>query len=288
MKVIRARAMGFCFGVRDALAATADVTCPSMTAIYGELVHNDQIRQRLEDRGFLSCSEVNRTLPSEATQVMITAHGVSDRVRLQLASTGLNVIDTTCPLVRRVHAAAQRLATEGRHVIVIGQPGHVEVRGIVEDLASSSVWASPADVTTLSFTRLGVIAQSTTRPDVAVVVVAEICRRHPDADIDWVDTICQPTRDRQEALEELLAEVTVLIVVGGLRSNNSRALQQRALDRGVRAHLVQTADDLQADWFEPDDIVGLTAGTSTPDDVIDAVATRLECFAVEATTLVAF
>jgi 4-hydroxy-3-methylbut-2-enyl diphosphate reductase len=218
---------------------------------------------------------------------MITAHGVSDRVRLQLASTGLAVIDTTCPLVRRVHTAAQRLAAGGRHVIVIGQPGHVEVRGIVEDLASSSVWASPADVASLPFSRLGVIAQSTTRPDVAAAVVAEIRRQHPAADIEWVDTICQPTRDRQEALEELLAEVSVLVVVGGPRSNNSRALKQRALDRGVRAHLVQTANELQHDWFDLHDIIGLTAGTSTPDDVIDAVAARLECIAVEASPLLA-
>ncbi|HET6426658.1 MAG TPA: 4-hydroxy-3-methylbut-2-enyl diphosphate reductase, partial [Planctomycetaceae bacterium] len=238
----------------------------------------------LEQRGFLNCSETERTIPAAATQVMITAHGVSDHVRLKLASTGLTVIDTTCPLVRRVHAAAQRLASEGRHVIVIGQPGHVEVRGITEDLSSYSVWPDAATVQTLAVNRLGAIAQSTTRPDVAADVLAEVRRRNAHAEIVWIDTICQPTRDRQEALEELLAVVTVLVVVGGLRSNNSRALQQRALDHGRRAYLIQTAEELHPDWFEPDDIVGLTAGTSTPDDIIDAVASRLDQLAAMANT----
>ncbi len=279
MRVIHARAMGFCFGVRDALAAAERVAHPTQTAIYGELVHNDQVRERLTERGFISCSETDRTIPATATQVMVTAHGVSDRVRHQLVDSGLTIIDTTCPLVRRVHTAAQRLASEDRHVVVIGQPGHVEVRGIVEDLASFSVWATIDDVEATPFTRLGVIAQSTTRPDTAAAVFAEIQRLHPHADIVWVDTICQPTRDRQEALEELLEQATVLIVVGGKRSNNSRALLQRALDRGKRAHFIQTADEMEADWFQPSDVVGLTAGTSTPDDIIQAVSARLETLA---------
>lgn len=279
MRVIHARAMGFCFGVRDALAAAEQVAHPAQTAIYGELVHNDQVRERLVERGFCNCSEEHRTVPPAVTQVMVTAHGVSDRVRRQLQSTGLTIIDTTCPLVRRVHAAAQRLASEDRHVVVIGQPGHVEVRGIVEDLTSSSVWATPADVDATPYPRIGVIAQSTTRPDTAAAVFAEIQRQHPHADIVWVDTICQPTRDRQEALEELLEQATVLIVVGGKRSNNSRALLQRALDRGKRAHFIQTAAEIEADWFQPSDVVGLTAGTSTPDDIIQAVSAQLETLA---------
>lgn len=279
MRIIHARAMGFCFGVRDALIATEQVLRPQQTVIYGELVHNEQVCDRLQQRGFLDCTEVTRAIPSAATQVMITAHGVSDRTRLQLASTGLTVIDTTCPLVRRVHAAAQRLAAEGRHVVVIGQPGHVEVRGIIEDLPEYSVWPDPSAVHPVSSSRLGVIAQSTTRPDVAEAVLAEIHHQFPSADIEWIDTICQPTRDRQQALEELLAEVTVLIVVGGPRSNNSRALQQRALDQGVRAYLIQTMEELDPDWLTTDDVVGLTAGTSTPDDVIDAVAARLDAIA---------
>lgn len=279
MRIIRAKAMGFCFGVRDALAAAETVSQPEQTAIYGELVHNEHVRDRLNHRGFCSCSEENRSIPASVTQVMVTAHGISDRTRQQLLATGLTILDTTCPLVRRVHAAAQRLASEDRHIIVIGQPGHVEVRGIIEDLASWSVWATPEDVETTTHRRIGVIAQSTTRPDVAAAVLAVIHDRHPHAEITWIDTICQPTRDRQDALEELLREATVLVVVGGQRSNNSRALLQRALDRGKRAYFVQTAADLDASRFEPNDLVGLTAGTSTPDDIIDAVAARLEEFA---------
>jgi len=275
MRIIRARAYGFCFGVRDALAVAQHVPRPEEVTIFGELVHNEQVLGELSDRGFRHTSEAQRTVP-HTDRVLITAHGISDRMRQQFAIAGKRLIDTTCPLVQRVHAAAQRFAAEGRYVIVIGQPGHVEVQGIVEDLPAAAVFAEPEDVIDTGHSLLGIVCQSTTRPDVAAAVRARIAELHSHANIAFADTICQPTRDRQAAVTELLEQVTVLIVVGGLRSNNSRALVEQAAARGVTAYLVQTADDLRVDWFTRDDVVGLTAGTSTPDEVIEAVAARLD------------
>jgi 4-hydroxy-3-methylbut-2-enyl diphosphate reductase len=281
VRIIRARAYGFCFGVRDALVAARHTPDPAGVTIFGELVHNEQVLHELNARGFRQVAEADRTLPIAGDRVLITAHGISDASRGQLLAAGKQLIDTTCPLVRRVHAAAQQLASAGRHVIVIGQPGHVEVRGIVEDLPSWSVFATPDDVRDTRHARLGIVCQSTTRPEIAAAVRNRIAECQPDADIAFADTICQPTRDRQAAVRELLREATVLIVVGGCRSNNSRALVEQARQRGVTAHLVQTADDVPAAWFRDDDVVGLTAGTSTPDDAIEAVAARLEEIAIQ-------
>lgn len=279
MQILRARAYGFCFGVRDALAVAMTHPTPTQTTIYGELVHNEQVLDRLSERGYASLPETDRSLPAGVTHVLVTAHGISDQTRSELTGRGLTLIDTTCPLVRRVHAAAQAFARDGRRVVIIGQPGHVEVRGIVEDLESASVWLRPDDVRSTGALRLGVVCQTTTRPDVAAAVRTAIEAAHPGADIAFADTICQPTKDRQAALEELIDAATVVVVVGGTRSNNSRALAERARIAGRRAFLVQTADDLDPAWFDEDDIVGLTAGTSTPDDVIAAVEQRLRTFA---------
>ncbi len=276
MQILSATAMGWCFGVRDALAAAVAVPNPEQVTIYGELVHNEQVLHQLRDSGLQQVAETDRhRLPTTPT-VLITAHGVSDQTRLRFTAAGLNVVDTTCPLVRRVHAAARQLASEARHLVIIGQPGHVEVLGIVEDFPTADVWNAPESVIATGHKRLGVISQSTTRPDIAERVVERVRDLHSEADIRWVDTICQPTRDRQRAIDELLGRISVLVVVGGQRSNNSRALAERSEARGIRAHLVQTADQLRDEWFGANDVVGLTAGTSTPDDAIAAVRQRLE------------
>ncbi len=272
MKILQAKVMGFCFGVRDALTLTESLPRPEQVTILGELVHNEQVLVQLRGRGFRSLPETRRNEIPDSSDVLITAHGLSDARRGQLLSAGKTLHDTTCPLVRNVHRAAQRLAQEGRHVIVIGKPQHVEVLGIIEDLPSCSVFSRLDDVVPTGHTKLGVISQSTTSPAVAVEVRRRIVKVHPDADIRWIDTICQPTKDRQRAVLDLLPIIDVLVVVGGAHSNNSRALGELARSRGVTVFHVQSAEELRPEWFQPDDCVGLTAGTSTPDVVIDAVA----------------
>jgi 4-hydroxy-3-methylbut-2-enyl diphosphate reductase len=201
----------------------------------------------------------------------VTAHGISDRERSRLTGNGKQLIDTTCPLVRRAHEAAQRLEREGYYVLVIGRPGHVEVRGIVEDLAECEVISGVADVRSWPHTRLGILCQTTTPPRQAADIVSEIRSRNPQADVRFINTICQPTLDRQNALEELCAKVDVVVVVGGANSNNTRQLVALARELGTPAWQVQSADELRAEWFENCETVGLTAGTSTLDETIDEV-----------------
>jgi 4-hydroxy-3-methylbut-2-enyl diphosphate reductase len=271
MQVLVADALGFCFGVRDALAAAVRTDRPGTVTVYGELVHNETVQARLAGLGFQSTSENERDHLPDTPLVMITAHGVSDFERARLETAGKQLIDTTCPLVVKVHRAARQLALEGRHVLIIGRPGHVEVRGILEDLASGEVVENAAAVKSYPHGRLGIVCQSTTPPRLAADVNLAIRAANPKADIRFIDTICQPTRDRQDAVVRLLPLVDALVVVGGRNSNNTRELAALSRDRGVPAFHVQSAEDLDASWFCGCRVVGLTAGTSTLDETIQEV-----------------
>lgn len=275
MRVIRARAMGFCFGVRDALAIADAIDVPTSVTIHGELVHNEGVLTRLKSAGFHISAESDRAQLDERPTVLITAHGISDAERSRLLAADKTLVDSTCPLVRRAHAAAQRFAVEGRHVLVLGRPGHVEVQGIIEDLSSFDVVSGIAEVQTYAHERLGVVCQTTMPPRQAAAILAEIRFKNPRADVQFADTICQPTRDRQAAVEELLNEVDAMVVVGGRRSNNTRELVALCRERGKRVWHVESAAEIESGWFKGYQTLGLTAGTSTPDEVIEAVYLRL-------------
>lgn len=283
MQVIRAEAMGMCFGVRDALTTAGELATPQLVTIHGELVHNEQVQRNLTGRGFRITPENHRDQVPATPDVLVTAHGISDAERRRLQDAGKRLIDTTCPLVLRVHQTAQKLAAEGRHVLVIGKPGHVEVRGIVEDLVSYDVVATPPDVRTYDASRIGIVCQSTTPPRVAEQVRAAVLTLNPNSDIRSIDTICQPTRDRQVAVERLLSQVQGVVVVGGQHSNNSRELAALCRERGLPTFHVQGPDDLREEWFAGMTVVGLTAGTSTLDETITAVHEALVRFADQTT-----
>ncbi|MBS0266386.1 MAG: 4-hydroxy-3-methylbut-2-enyl diphosphate reductase [Planctomycetes bacterium] len=276
MQVLIAEALGFCFGVRDALEAAERTPDPGRVTIHGELVHNPVVTHRLQSKGFQQNPEAKRDELPPTPLVMITAHGISDRERHRLEKAGHQLIDTTCPLVQRVHRAAQQLADEGRYVVIIGRPGHVEVRGIHEDLADAEIVESVAAVRNYAQRRLGIVCQSTTPPRVAEAIVTAIREANPDADIRFVDTICQPTRDRQEAVVKLAPQVDAMVVVGGKNSNNTRELASLCQAQHVPAFHVESAADLNAEWFRGCRVVGLTAGTSTLDETIDEVRRQLE------------
>ena len=276
MRVLVAEAMGMCFGVRDALKVLDGIDRPEEVTIHGQLVHNEVVLAQLGARGFHMVGEDERHGPPPTPAVMVTAHGVSDSERGQLEAVGKRIVDTTCPLVRRVHQAARALEAEGYHVLVVGRPRHVEVRGIVGDLRSFDVVPAPEAVRRYPAERLGVVCQTTTPPRVAERILAEIRARNPHAEVRFVDTVCHPTRNRQEALERLLPEVDAVVVVGGRDSNNTRELADLCRERGVTAHRVACADELRPEWFRGCRAVGLTAGTSTLDATIQEVRERLE------------
>jgi 4-hydroxy-3-methylbut-2-enyl diphosphate reductase len=249
MRVIRATAMGMCFGVRDALAAMEQIADPADVTVHGELVHNEEVLRRLRGRGFAMNPEVGRRSLPVTERVVITAHGVSERERQELIDAGKDLIDTTCPLVRRVHDAAQQLQRDGFFVLVIGRPDHVEVRGIVGDLDRYVVVPDAGAVRRYDEGRLGVVCQSTTPPDEANRVLAVIRAANPGATVRDIDTICRPTRERQDAARELIDQVDAVVVVGGRHSNNTRQLARLAESRSVPVAHVQTAADVDPDWL---------------------------------------
>lgn len=275
MLVYRATTLGMCFGVRDALAAARQVPQPASVTILGELVHNGQVLQELDQLGYTrSSEELAHELP--ATDVaMITAHGASQARRQRLLAAGRQIIDTTCPLVTHLHTAAKAFREEGRFLVLIGHPGHVEVRGVIEDTPDSAVVESAAAVRCFEKARIGVVSQTTIRPEHAADILLEIRRLNPASDVQFRDTICSATKRRTQAVVELLPRVDGLIVVGGANSNNTRGLVALARDAGKPAWQVETAGDLQPGWFENMQCIGLTAGASTLDTTIDAVEAAL-------------
>ncbi len=282
MRIVRSDVMGMCFGVRDALTILDGIDEPETVTIHGELVHNREVLVQLDSRGFKQSSEADRQRLPESPTVLITAHGISDTERARLETAGKTLVDTTCPLVTRVHRAARALHDQGYHVLVIGKPGHVEVRGIVEDLERFDVVASPADARTFSAKRLGIVCQTTTPPDRSRAVRMAIEAQNPDAEIRFVDTVCRPTKEHQKALDRLLLRVEAVVVVGGRNSNNTRELAETCRSRGVPAYHIQDASELDPRWFRGVEVVGLTAGTSTLDCTINEVHRALESLDVRA------
>lgn len=276
MQVILAETLGMCFGVRDALAIIDDVAHPHEVTIHGELVHNETVLANLQDRGFHMLQEDRRHALPLTDTVLITAHGVSQKERARLQQAGKKLLDTTCPLVERAHQAAHKLREEGRHVLVIGRRGHVEVQGVIEDLDSFDVVQSPAEVSAYPHARLGIMCQTTTPEALVRAIRSEVERRNPSADIHFIDTVCHPTKDHQRALERLLEQVEAVIVVGGRNSNNTRQLVTRCHEKGLPAHHIQSAADLKPEWFTGLDRIGLTAGTSTLEETIKEVHLALE------------
>ena len=266
--------MGMCFGVRDAIELAQGRAAAGPVTILGDLVHNDTVLADLRGRGVLIRQDAS-DIPTR--EVLITAHGASNRRIEGLRQLGLTVTEATCPLVHRAHQALQKLVAAGFHPLVIGQAGHVEVRGLTEDHPGCDVVLTENEVDQLpERPRYGVVSQ-TTQPVARVrELVTHLRLRFPGSEVRWIDTVCQPTKDRQTAAEELASRCDVVLVIGGIHSNNTRRLADTCQSRCSRVHWLQTPDDLDPAWIRESDTVGITAGTSTPDSVIEAIETALK------------
>jgi 4-hydroxy-3-methylbut-2-enyl diphosphate reductase len=273
MEILRAARLGMCFGVRDAVALAVEHADMGPLTILGDLVHNPTVLGALEAKGIQVAQDAAQV--TTAT-VMVTAHGTSARALARTRGLGLTVVDATCPLVHAAHRAVAALARDGYHVVIVGQRDHVEVRGLTGDLDRFDVVLDDADVLALEERpRFGVAAQTTQTLERVQHLVGLIRRRFPQSAVRVLDTVCKPTKERQSAAIELARQSDVVIVVGGRSSNNTRELIQTCARYCVRVHHVQTEADVRAEWFDVAAIVGLTAGNSTPDDVIDRVESRI-------------
>ncbi len=266
---------GLCFGVRDAIAQAEKLAAAGPLTVLGELAHNPAVRARLEHSG-VQQADLNAVGSAPTVRVMTTAHGAAPSVMAAWRRAGHTVIDGACPLVRHAHRELDRLIAEGRHPVIIGKPGHAEVVGLCTDHPGAAVVDTLADLAHIpAHDRYGVISQTTVPIGKARAMVAELKRLHPRADIRFRDTVCQPTKDRQRALAELIARCDVVVVVGGRGSNNTRELVATCRAGGRVAHQVENADDLDPQWFSGVMCVGLTAGTSSLPETIAAVHARL-------------
>jgi len=273
MKIIRAESLGMCFGVRDAIALALEQADAGPLTILGDLVHNTTVAAALEARGI---AVAHAAAEVQTQTVMVTAHGASDRALANVRALGLNVVEATCPLVHAAHRAVAALVRDGYHPIIIGQRAHVEVLGLTEDLDGFDVVLDEEDVLALDeHPRMGIAAQTTQPLEKVQHLVALIRRRFPQADVRFIDTVCQPTKQRQGAALELARQCDVVIVIGGANSNNTRELVNTCRHECSRVHHVQTDLDLRPEWFREAQTVGITAGTSTPDEVIDRVDQRI-------------
>jgi 4-hydroxy-3-methylbut-2-en-1-yl diphosphate reductase len=273
MRIIRATHLGMCFGVRDAIALALDHADAGPLTILGDLVHNPTVLSALAAKGVA----VAQDLADVTTQtLMVTAHGTSERTLARTRALGLTVVEATCPLVHVAHRAVSALANDGYHVVIVGQRDHVEVRGLTGDLDRFDVVLDDADVLGLAeHPRIGVAAQTTQPVEKVRHLVEAIRLRFPRSEVRFVDTICKPTKQRQSAAIEMARQADIVIVVGGRSSNNTRELVKTCAQYCARVQHVQTDADVVPAWFDGVQIVGLTAGTSTPDDVIDRVEARI-------------
>ncbi|MGA2751595.1 MAG: 4-hydroxy-3-methylbut-2-enyl diphosphate reductase [Verrucomicrobiota bacterium] len=269
LKIIRAAHLGQCFGVRDAIALALEQSRRQPLTVLGELVHNESVVRDLRTRG-IAIEDHPAAVKTPA--VMITAHGASDKALQRARDHGLEVLDATCPLVHFAHRAVRQLVQDHFHPVIIGQRAHVEVRGLTEDLDPFDVVLTEEDVARLrERPRFGVAAQ-TTQPIAKVLHLVDLIRsRFPRSEVRFADTVCRPTKQRQTAAVELARQSDVVVVIGGAASNNTRELVATCRGYCDRVHHVQDSADLRPEWFDGAATIGITAGTSTPDWMIDTV-----------------
>lgn len=284
MKVLLANPRGFCAGVDRAIEIVERALDRLEPPIYvrHEVVHNRFVVERLRNKGAIFVDEVDE-IPNGATCIF-SAHGVSQAVRRQADDRGLTVFDATCPLVTKVHVEVVRYAREGLDVVLIGHAGHPEVEGTMGQFDDSMggrihLVEEPADVAELEVrdpTKLAFVTQTTLSMDDTARVIDALRQRFPDVSGPRKDDICYATQNRQDAVKALSDECSVVLVVGSRNSSNSNRLREIAEQRGCDAYLIDGPEDIADSWFQPDSVVGVSAGASAPEVLVERVVSRLK------------
>jgi len=277
-EVLLAEPRGFCAGVDRAIEIVERALAKHGRPIYvrHEIVHNTYVVNDLKAKGAIFIEDL-ADVPPGATLVF-SAHGVAKAVRVQAAALGFRVFDATCPLVTKVHVEVAKLAKEGYEFIMIGHKGHPEVEGTMGQLSEGIYLVEDtADVRDVRprGDKLAVVTQTTLSVDDAAAILAEVKRCFPNVREPKKQDICYATQNRQDAVKVMAPAVDVVIVVGSPTSSNSNRLRELAQRLGTAAYMVEGAADLQSDWFVSARRVGLTAGASAPDVLVQQVIQRL-------------
>lgn len=284
MKVILAQPRGFCAGVVRAIETVERALMLYQPPIYvlHEIVHNRYVVDNLKQRGAVFVENLDEVPPG--TVCIFSAHGVATTVVSYAQNRQLQVIDATCPLVTKVHLQAQRYAQQGFEIIIIGHANHPEVegtrgcvKGIVHVLCSRQ---AVEKLQVRNSARLAYVTQTTLSIDDTREVIEALTERFPQIQGPTFSDICYATQNRQNAVRQLASQIEILIVVGAHNSSNSNRLREVGKQAGVPAYLIEDAQDLQPDWFIGKTTIGITAGASTPEILVEGVLQRLQSFGV--------
>lgn len=279
MKVILANPRGFCAGVDRAIEIVEQAIRKYGAPIYvrHEVVHNRFVVSRLRERGAVFVDELDEVPPDAV--VIFSAHGVSQAVRNRADEAGLKVLDATCPLVTKVHREVERHRAEGVEVVLIGHAGHPEVEGTMGQAADGMYLAErPEDVEALAPRNpdnLAYVTQTTLSVDDTRRIIDALRRRFPRIRGPRRDDICYATQNRQDAVKVLSERCDVVLVVGSPNSSNSNRLRELAEQRGIPGYLVDGASEIRREWLDGKETIGVTAGASAPENLVQEVVARL-------------
>lgn len=274
MEIELAGEAGFCFGVRRAIQIAFDVAAREEGFIYtlGPIIHNPQMVHRLEEKGVRPISDPSEVAPGI---VVIRSHGVAPEAMEKVRAYGHRIVDATCPFVRRAQDHVQELRNEGYHIIIVGERNHAEVQGLLGYAGKDVhvVWDMEDLESIGRLQRAGVVAQTTAPFDRFGILVGGLLEKSRQLKI--YNTICHSTEERQTQTLELAKRADVMIIIGGRNSANTTRLAELCRDLGRRTYHVETADELCPDWLKGASRVGVSAGASTPDWIIDGVMRTL-------------
>lgn len=274
MKVLVAEKCGFCPGVRNAinLARRTLETEPEVSSL-GHIIHNEDVVKQLSEAGLETVDSIDAI---DAGTVLIRSHGATQEEFDKIEAKGLNIVDATCVLVRRVQKIARQLNEEGYKVVIIGDANHPEVKAVVGYARDVEVVGSESDLDKLkSGKKLGVICQTTQSPDHFAQMIAAIARRG-FSEMKIINTLCRETMERQEAAVKLCRQVDVMFVLGGLHSANTRKLAELCKKHNPHTYHLQNWAELDKNTLSGMKTAGVTAGASTPDEVIEEFVSRLK------------
>jgi len=290
LRVVLAQPRGFCAGVERAIEIVERALKKYGPPIYvrHEIVHNRHVVENLRTRGAVFVDELDEIPPGAMT--IFSAHGVAKRVEQLAAERKLPVIDATCPLVAKVHNEGRRYAGQGREIVLVGHAGHAEVEGTIGQVPGKvHLVQTVDDVATLDVSdpdKLAYITQTTLSVDDTRHIIAALQKRFPTIVGPDVRDICYATQNRQQAVRELASAVDMILVVGSKNSSNSNRLREIGEELGKPAHLIDGADDIKPEWFHGIDSVGVTAGASAPETLVQGVLEGLRRFGeIEVSTL---
>ncbi|WP_293931045.1 4-hydroxy-3-methylbut-2-enyl diphosphate reductase [Iodobacter sp.] len=281
MQIVLATPRGFCAGVDRAIAIVEKALEKFGAPIYvrHEVVHNKFVIEDLKLKGAIFVEDL-ADVPAGNT-LIFSAHGVSQAVRTEASERGLTIFDATCPLVTKVHLEVKRLREQGFEIIMIGHKGHPEVEGTMGQAQGGMYLVEEtSDVATLQVAsdKLAYVTQTTLSVDDAQVVIEALRARFPNIVGPKKDDICYATQNRQDAVKHLAKEVDVVVVVGSPNSSNSNRLREVAANLGIDSYMVDNASELKAEWFIGKVNVGVTAGASAPDILVQQVIAQVEKF----------